>query len=328
MSDLSIFDDYSIRLGAKRTGERELKKAKMRTYLTSTFEADPAFYQCACVFPDGSLGTRRVKIIHRDFIVELNPDRNKSFYFHAHPDEELLEGTILLDLFGKDWMITASSNMNDILDRGMMQQVNYDLKWITDGVLYESPVVLSGVSRRSDGIDEKRTMILPEDSISITLPLNDKSITIKRDTRFIIHGAAFRTTKIDRYTSDELVGLIVVEDLHGPNDNMELGIADYTTLVTPQTPTGSTYILIYGSDTIRIGQTQQYTTKIVVNDIETSNPITFTVDKPDLVELTTVQNSLTMKAKNVIPNIGEKITLTATHNYIVATKIITIRGLT
>lgn len=323
---LSIFQDYGNRLQAKNTGERQRRIDRIQQDMSSKFESDLAFFELECILPDKTRTTRRIKVIHRDFIIELNPDRNKSLYFHAHPDEDLPEGSILLDLFKQNWMVTASSNMNEIMDRGVIQQVNWRLKWIFEGAIVDAHAVLSGVSRRSDGVDEKRAMVLPEDAILITVPVNEDTIHLERDMRFIIWGAAFKITKVDRYTHDELIYIIVVEDFVGSNDNLYLSIADYDKYEEPEELVGS-YITLEGKTALRLSEPETYVAEVFISDMPTTNVVNYTITNSDLIEYSVVGNELAVIVKNNFSNISKTFTITAEHAGLTIEKIVTIRGL-
>ena len=250
---MSIFDNYGKRILNKDTQARSRKIEQAKYGISKKFEEDPSYFWVNAIEPDGiTSSTKKLRIVNADYVTHLNPARVNSRYFIGHPEDKFLSGTVLFDLYESDWMVISSANLTSILDRGMLQKINFIGKWISEGNIYENYAVITGVSRRSDGIDENYYMVIPDDSILLSFPKNNTTSTLKRDARLLVYGMPYKITRIDAYTDPNTYYMIAKEDQIGPNDNIELGICDYYQQET------SEEIAIRGDTYITHGSTYKY----------------------------------------------------------------------
>ena len=240
----------------RTTGSRERRIEKAREALRNKFSSDPSYFQVDALEPDGITETvKEIKVINADYATHLNPARINSRYFVAHPDSLVKAGTVLFDLYDSDWLVTSSANLTEIVDRGMIQRVNYIAKWMKDGSEVENFSLITGVSRRSDGIEENFYMTIPNDSIMLHFPKNELTDTIKRDMRFMVRGMPYKINRIDGYTDPNLYFMIATEDQLNYRDNIEKGICDYEESTDPVTD-----LIITGTEHIHVGM--EYTYKV------------------------------------------------------------------
>lgn len=127
--------------------------------------------------------------------------------------------------------------------------------------------------------------------------------TFGQVSRFIIKGRAYKVTSVDDLTMNGLITVRLKIDKVTPNDNLELGIADYYNNVedTVKDPiqefviTGEDEILLDDGDyTYTINADEQYyKVKWSINDI---NGVQMFVDKNDSVRIR-VDNNIKLKGK-------------------------------
>lgn len=333
---MSIYDNYYKRMINSAKGEKERRLERMSYSITSKFDQDTAYEKLDAIEPDGTITTKELKVIHGDYITHLNPNRIQSLYFVGIPGQKLTAGTVLKNLMDNDWMVTASSELTGLLYRGMIQILNYpDFKWVFDGKLYSSPAIVSGVSRRSDGIEEKRVMVLPEDAIAVSVPANEITNFLERDIRFLVFDTPYKITKVDRYTDPYLVNIIATEDFYSESgDNTELGIANYNLLEQTFEPNETGFsISIEGPDILRTEKSGTFFGVVYENGEETLNGVVWSLENEDgtinqyLTITSESNNSIVLRATSNFNYIGKTIKLKATYNATKVEKIITIIGL-
>lgn len=251
---MSIFDNYTIRMETKDTSARARRIERIRYSLSRQFEADPSYFEANAVEPDGLTASyKKLKVINANYETHLNPARVNSRYFISHPDTPIASGTVLFDIYGADWMATSSANLSGITDKGMMQRMNFIAKWVKDGAIAQSYSIITGVSRRSDGVDENFYMTIPNDSIMFHFPKNNLTSSIKRDMRFIVQDMPYKITRVDGYTDPNIYYMIAVEDQLNSKDNLDLGIADY------YEPDATSDLVITGEEYVSFGMEYVYT---------------------------------------------------------------------
>ncbi len=316
MINLSIFENYATRVNDKDYSGRDRMIQKTRYSLQRRFEQDPAFFQLNSLEPDGvTNGSKRLKVVNADYVVHLNHARIKSRYFVAHPDDFIHTGTILFDLYNSDWMVTASANLTEIVDRGMMQKINYNAKWVEAGILKENLALVTSVAQRSDGTDSNHYLTMPEDAILIHIPKSEKTKSLKRDIRFMVEQIPYVVTRVDRYTDENLIFLTAVEDLLKDGDSIEKGVCDYHI---------TTYegLEIVGNEFIRQGMNNQY---ILKNNGEKQNATWEVLQGSEFLQIQQVEDYvLNIKTNLNGAMLGKNIEIQATLGENVETKMLTI----
>lgn len=141
-------------------------------------------------------------------------------------------------------------------------------------------------------------------------------------TRILIDGLAYKIVGSDPASMKGLLTLGLELDTKSPNDNLELGIADYYNNIAPPTPEPTLQII--GDSELCIGDTNTYT-------ITTNNVVTWGITNNGVnvtLGLTGVNGECTVYAKYDTKLIGKTETLTAYLDYgATFTKTITITSL-
>lgn len=285
------------------TKDRKTKAVLHR--LDQMFEGDPSFHRITVLHLDGTTSIRRFRVINESFVKQLNPERVYSKYIIPHPDENLEAGTILLGIANRDWIVTAITELGDIIQQGMIQKLNYTLKWQHEGIIYYNPVVVNGVSRLNDGVDSNHYLTYGDELIKMRLPNNEKTQTIKRDKRVFIYDTPYKITKIDEYTDENIFNYILREEFIGPNDNVELGLCDYQE-ADDSIPVEDAII---GNDLISFGQSYEYSFNNFSDNVFVNN---WSLDHGDYVEAFNPDSEkINIKVVNDYNNIGKNFTLIA-----------------
>lgn len=167
---------------------------------------------------------------------------------------------------------------------------NYTLKWINkNGNLISYPCLAVNVTMYSVGVFKTNTMSIPDGKLQITLPYNNDTMSIKRDTRFLFHNEPYKVTfldlaQIDKANNKGLISFILKEDVLRDTDDLVNGIADNSIELKDDIQNDTTNnggvdtIVITGNSTLKEFYTEQYTAKLMNNDIEVPTQFDFTID--------------------------------------------------
>ncbi len=172
----------------------------------------------------------------------------------------LFETGNYVDMDNQKWLITDF--INDVIPKAHIQLCNNVLKFIDDaGAIVEYPAFVQNKSLYTTGVDGGRIISIPDSKITVGVAFNEDTSKLARDKRFLFgrNGKyfAYKLTLIDIATIPGLALLVMEEDAIQPEDNLELGIADYNRKVDPSpTPTD---IIITGDNSIRVGMVNTYT---------------------------------------------------------------------
>ena len=320
---MGYLDTYNQRMAFSGITEAERRKNNTQSTIMRRF-GSTEFYEVDGVEPDGTQVVKRMKIIHEDLVMQVNPSRAQSLKFVSYPGEEIRPGTFFENILGDEYMVLSSSNMNDIVYRGIMQKVNNLFKWVYEGVLYENFAIISSISMIRDGISEDRVMTLPEDALSISVPQNEVTDTIGRDMRFIVGNYTYKVTKVDRYTNPFLAYIIAYEDVKREGDNFELGIADYDLIkVEEPVETEDFYFRIDGPSGLMPGQSGAYFPEFFNVNGEPQQVI-WGFDSTFAEQVSRTPTELVLKASPEFNSIGEEITITAVHPSLTQTIVVKI----
>lgn len=157
----------------------------------------------------------------------------------ALPGERLPHGG-LVSFADNMWMITELDADNEVYERGLMQQCNYQLKWISkDGQLREKWCIVEDGTKYLIGERVKEFMAIGEARIAVTIPKDEETVELKRGMRFLIDDGdtdsdnvlAYKISKPNRlfnvYNGEGVFRYILTECNLTEFDNTELRIADY-----------------------------------------------------------------------------------------------------
>lgn len=212
----------------------------------------------------------------------------------------------------------------------------YDVKILDDdGVtIHTYPLAFSDNKSRPEnseraetGVTENSTFqaYIKHDNISrrfIEVTGNTASGKSNKIQRILIDGLAYIIKGSDPVSLKGVITLGLELDTKSPNDNIELGIADYYNNIAPPTPEPTLQII--GDSELCISETNTYT-------IDTNNVVTWGITNNGVnvtLGLTGVNGECTVTAKYDTKLIGKTETLTAYLDYgATFTKTITITSL-
>lgn len=225
---MSMLDNYRFRI--EQTKGEALKQRKIKATqktMDRKFMAFPTAGEFDVLEPNAKKTKKcKLRIIHDLNMKQFNPERRHSVSFIVHPDYSLLQGTVVFDYDEQDWLITSVTNIGEVHQQGLMFRINQTLKWVANGVVKESVATIFPTSYTAQSVVETQVLSVPTESLKISVPSNNETLTLKRDIRFFINDSVYKIKRIDNYTEIGILNLIVAEDLISPKDNVELGIAD------------------------------------------------------------------------------------------------------
>lgn len=130
------------------------------------------------------------------------------------------------------WLIVGKDDSPQFV-RYSILQINREIKWIVDGVIYTSPCVLRTRNSYNSGIWNDGFVTTVENQNSFWVQTNPITQTIYYDTRFLIsdsqiHPISYFVTKVEDTFPSGITKIVLKQDLFNPErDNAELMIANY-----------------------------------------------------------------------------------------------------
>lgn len=234
------------------------------------------------------------------------------------------------------YLVRAEPDKRRNHDKLMLLQCQYNVKILDDdGVtVHNYPMFFQDnksrpeVSERAEtGVTENSTFqaYVKHDAISKRfIDVTGKTASGKSNKiqRILIDGLAYNVVGSDPVTARGLITLGLELDTKSPNDNLELGVADYYNNIAPPTPEPTLQII--GDSELCISETNTYT-------IDTNNVVTWGITNNGVnvtLGLTGVNGECIVTAKYDTKLIGKTETLTAYLDYgATFTKTITITSL-
>lgn len=155
------------------------------------------------------------------------------------PGEDIPPGGTV-EWMGEHWLVTQRDANNEVYTKGVMQQCNYLLKWVSPEhhIIERWCIVEDGTKYLTGELNDSRFIMSRGDSrISITLPRDSETIRLNRESRFLVddYGSptvlAYRLTKPFKL-SDANFGrgvftFVLSECAVEETDNLELHIPNY-----------------------------------------------------------------------------------------------------
>ncbi len=175
---------------------------------------------------------------------------------HVKLDSNIDSGSLIF-WNNEKWIVTNEENNSVQSHRTFgMQKCAIDINVQFDGSYYVYPVTISNLTLYSDGIKDLLHMDLSSVKYGIQIVENEITNSIDVETRFIIKGRVFSVTSIDKFTTKNVLHLIVTEDVSNSLDDLEHDMAwnDDFDLEDIDNPN----IKIVGDDFIYIGGTAEY----------------------------------------------------------------------
>lgn len=236
------------------------------------------------------------------------------------------------------YLVRAEPDKRRNHDKLMLLECQYNVKILDDDgvnthnfwMFFQDNKSRPSVSERSEtGVTENSTFqaYVKHDAISrrfIDVTGTTASGKSNKISRILIDGLAYKIVGSDPVTARNLITLGLELDNKNPNDNLELGIADYyNNIPKPEEPPEDLVIECEWDD-LEIGGTNIYT-------IDTNNIVTWGLSDNGVIAtlgLTGVNGQCTVTCPYKTDLIGKKVTLTAYLDYgATVTKEIPIVGL-
>lgn len=154
------------------------------------------------------------------------------------PGDNIRHGGIV-EWMGYHWIIDERDAYTEVYTKAKMRQCNYLLKWIDNGSIIERWCIVEDGTRYLSGeMGDREFIVLRGDSrIAVTLPKDEHSLRLNRESRFIVddYGSdsvlAYRLTKPFKlggsFDEDGVLRFVMYECNTEDDDNLELHIADY-----------------------------------------------------------------------------------------------------
>lgn len=109
---------------------------------------------------------------------------------------------------------TCIDKDNPFFNTAKMKRCNYNLKWMDNGQLYQTMVIITNQTKYTLGTDAQSSAgIIEGDSrFQIILPNNVKTKTLVVGKRFIFNDCAWKTTQTDRISEEGLLSILTGQD--------------------------------------------------------------------------------------------------------------------
>ncbi|MGV2885481.1 Ig-like domain-containing protein [Paenibacillus taichungensis] len=214
------------------------------------------------------------------YVVDINDQKLKAIIQQTTKDnilqilgnENSFEAGDIVNHKNEKYLIMLKPQFNQMYQKSKMEMCNIDLKWIDDkGEIKSYPSVFYFNTRSNFGVEEDKTLSLPDGRRQTVLPENEDTVKLKRDARFIIGGEAFKVIDNDYVSDQGLVNLSFKSDsINTTTDNVELGIADYHKLAKYEISISNGEMLA-----IKVGDTLQLNVKTTKNGTPVEIPLLF-----------------------------------------------------
>lgn len=222
------WETYSDRLLALN-GKDDLRESRTERASRHFTNHLPASLSCQNVFIDGK--EQRLVIINRDNIDEKA--------IHTLPGEELFAGASVF-WNGYWWLVTEVSGNNTIYTSGIMEQCNYELRWVNKrGEIISRHCVIDDGTKYLVGekIGASGFLTVGDTRMVLVMSRDEETVLLGRGERFIVddplspNKIAYELTKPNKtsnvYNGHGVFRHIIRECDITDDDNTELMIANY-----------------------------------------------------------------------------------------------------
>ena len=250
------------------------------------------------------------------------------------PNERIYMGSIV-EWNGRHFIIFQTDADYEVVQRGEMYECNLYLKWQNEkGEIVGRYGWSENLSQFSSGTVESRIMMSIQQVFHVLLPLDEETVKLRRDKRFLIDvlnqdPMAYVLTRRDvvsnNYTvqdasegidyKDKLLSLALSETQLSERDNVELMIADYFEPETDVPAPNDCKIRYKGEPKIRVGGTgKQFTVEFydpsgnVIEDEAVWSLVTTQEDEGKFT-LTTDGSNAVLSVKNDTNLLGTQVKL-------------------
>ncbi len=220
---------YTSRLEAAGSSQRDAMLHREKAYVTRKLRNSLSYHSAVI---DGD--SRQVAI--------MNTDNLDTKTIIALPGEDIRHGSVV-EWMGEHWLVIERDYNTDVYTKAKMRQCNYLLKWVDVGdsgpeIIERWCIIEDGTKYLTGEYGDKDFVLMRGDSrVSMLLPLDDKTLKLNRQSRFLIDDyfddrvMAYRLTKPFKlggsYGENGVLSFVLVECNTERDDNTELHIADY-----------------------------------------------------------------------------------------------------
>lgn len=222
---MNPWESYEARNGVRGVTKRDSALNRIRSRMERKMGDTLSFQQ---VKVDGV--EQQLSIIDTD-----NLDTKILF---SMPGDSIRHGGIV-EWMDYHWIVEERDAHTEVYTKAKMRQCNYLLRWIDNGTIIERWCIVEDGTRYLSGeMGDREFIVMRGDSrIAVTLPKDEYSLRLNRESRFIVddYGSdtvlAYRLTKPFKlggsFDEDGVLHFVMYECNTEDDDNLELHIADY-----------------------------------------------------------------------------------------------------
>ena len=201
-----------------------------------------------------------------------------------YPDLILNRGDYIHWTELNETFLVMEKNISPYYDNGVMEHCQNKIIFKNNkGIVVNYPCVVSVIGRMYLDIIDSKSVILPKDTLMISVQSNEDTLQVVESMRFILSGDAFKVMAKSKVVINGVVQFKMQSDLLRSDDNLVTGLASQS-VITPTTPTN---LSISGSTSVKISTSSNYT---ILNNVNN----TFSWSIVDAISgLTTTNASIT-----------------------------------
>ncbi len=222
----AIWGIYGEWMNARGANMREAAKKRELHYLNTKLARSLSYFTAKV---DGD--EQQVAI--------LSSDNYNERTIYSMPGETIACGA-MVEWEDNFWVVSEKDPATELYTKCKMLQCNHLLKWIDDaGIIREQWCVIEDGTKYMTGDLEDRNFIVTRGDarIAMTISKNEHTVKFGRETRFLIDDydskemlsySLSKPLRVGWHYNGEGVYLFVLREVNStPDDNMDLGIADY-----------------------------------------------------------------------------------------------------
>lgn len=223
---MNPWDIYASKIGAQGYSKRDVVKNREIRFLHDKLKSSLSYHKVT------------IESDPRELAI-INSDNLNIKTICTLPGEDIHCGTFV-EWADNVWLITAKDANNELYTKGTMQQCNHLLRWVANGneIIERWCIVEDGTKYLTGEYNDNNYVVTRGDSrISITLPRDEYTIQLNRDSRFLIDDPetndvlAYRLTKPFRlgwtFNGEGVMVFVLTECNTEDTDNFDLRIANY-----------------------------------------------------------------------------------------------------
>lgn len=303
---MSFLDNYKTLLGHTSTSGTSSDRTKID--LIARFNSNPSYAKTTVVDTVGNISEKEILTTK----IKETPEQK----FLSHPNQPLASGMELISVRSARWLVLDTFPVGEVNQELKVIKLKTSIKWM-DGTQVKSSFcsVLS-----KGGLEEGSSFFsVPGATAMMYIQKNATTNRIQRNKRIMINDYPFKVLKIDNYTYDGVLILILSEDQFSAADNREEGICDYNVAVTP------TLNFIAGDATIPRGKSKSY--QVFINNTAVIDATWSLSANATYANLTTLNGVATVSIENSSALIGETFQIEAVKDAITISKEIKVVSL-